>query len=222
MIQILDDIPCQKISQLTCSRNLFTALSHLFSGGGENLTNSLFKLAERCLQSEKTYPDLYNLGSNLATYAQANDIEQKQMCYEFNRLFVGPTPPIAPPYESVYLSEEHLLMQEQTIQVRRIYQSENLMTNAQGMIPDDFIGTELEFAAYLLTRAIEAFSAGKDAEGAKYLSVYQMFMQEHPRRWLPEFAATVSQNTCHPVFSVIVQVLLNTIEISLENDQKED
>lgn len=105
-------------------------------------------------------------------------------------------------------------MQEQTLAVRQSYQAENLMSVCQGSAPDDFIAAELEFAAYLLSRLREESSAGNSSKASKYRHLFNTFMEEHPRRWLPEFAAIVRENTQHPVFLPVMQVLLSTIQLS--------
>lgn len=196
------------------SISTFLALSHLFIGGGEQLSRTLPELAKSSQSLGRELPNIMKISQSLANYAQVKPFEFQQMCFEFNRLFVGPDSPVAPPYESVYLSQDRLVMQEQTLEVRKMYQSENLMTTMQGSTPDDFISTELEFAAYLLSRVIQESSAGNSSNATKYRHLFNVFMQEHPRRWLQVFATIVSENTQHPVFLLVMQVLLSTIELS--------
>lgn len=129
------------------------------------------------------------------------------MTYEFNRLFVGPTTPEAPPYESVYLSPDHLVMGKQTLAVRKIYMQENLQSEGQGHEPDDFIATELEFAAYLLNRIMESQVAKNDIQIQHYKTRYRQFWTQHPSLWLGVFAQRIRQSTHHPVFSAVSEVL---------------
>lgn len=200
--------------QLIGSISTLLALSHLFAGGGEQLPRTLIELAESSQTLVREFPHLMQIGHSLANYTQVKQFEFQQMGYEFNRLFVGPMSPVAPPYESVYLSQDCLVMQEQTLEVRKMYQAENLMAASQGTAPDDFIATELEFAAYLLNRADQELSEGNSSIAMEYLSLFNVFMQEHPRRWLKQFAAVVCENARHPVFPLLMQVLLSTIELS--------
>jgi putative dimethyl sulfoxide reductase chaperone len=208
------DTTNHKSGLLICSISTFLALSHLFIGGGEQLSRTLPELAKSSQSLGRELPKIMKIGQSLANYAQAKPIEFQQMCFEFNRLFVGPGSPVAPPYESVYLSQDRLVMQEQTLEVRKLYQLENLMTTSQGTTPDDFIATELEFAGYLLNRVIQESNAGNSSNATKYRHLFNVFMQEHPRRWLQVFATIVSENTRHPVFLLVMQVLLSTIELS--------
>jgi TorA maturation chaperone TorD len=199
---------------LTGSISTLLALSHLFTDGGEQLSRTLPALTKASQSLGREFPDIIQIGHSLASYTQVEPFEFMQMCFEFNRLFVGPTSPLAPPYESVYLSQDRLVMREQTLEVRRMYQSENLMATLQGTTPDDFIATELEFAAYLLNRASQELSEENPAKGLEYLDFYNLFMQEHPRRWLQLFATAVCENARHPVFPLIMKALMGTIELS--------
>lgn len=190
------------------------ALSRLFAGGGEELARTLPELAKSSQGLGREIPQLRQPAQSLAEYAESGPAEFRQMGFEFNRLFVGPDSPPAPPYESVYLSPERLVMQEQTLAVRQMYQAENLMIVSQGTAPDDFIAAELEFAAYLLNRAFAESAAGNSANALKYRDLFSSFMQEHPRRWLREFAEIVTENSRHPVFLPVMQVLLGTSELT--------
>ncbi|MDQ7094062.1 molecular chaperone TorD family protein [Desulfosporosinus sp. PR] len=199
---------------ITSSVSALLALSRLFAAGGEQMSHTLPELVKSTQNLGLKLPQMRQTGQDLAAYSQVKPLELRQMCFEFNRLFVGPTSPIAPPYESVYLSPERLVMQEHTLEVRQMYQAENLMATSQGTAPDDFIATELEFAAYLLNCVSRESSRGNSSNAVKYLDLYNEFMQKHPQRWLKLFAASVLENARHPVFPLIMQVLLGTIELA--------
>ena len=72
---------------------------------------------------------------------------------EFTRLFVGPSP--VPLYESVYRSKSGLVMQEETLEVRKKYMEAGLVVHPDRSFPDDHIGAELEFVFYLCQKAAE-------------------------------------------------------------------
>ncbi len=194
---------------LKIQSELLIALSVLFAKGGEKLTHTLDPL----VKSIAAFNDHYQLDelllSNkaLAQYSNSDDQSQLLMCYEFNRLFVGPTAPVAPPYESVYLSPDHLIMGDQTLAVRKIYTQENLQAQGQGHEPDDFIATELEFAAYLLTRIIDPQAAKNDIQIQHYTALYLKFWTQHPSLWLGLFAQRIREATRHPVFLALSEVL---------------
>lgn len=99
--------------------------------------------------------------------------------FDFNRLFVGPQRLQAAPYASVYLDENQLVMQEETLKVRAIYASIGLQVEEKNHIPDDFMGYELYFLAGLLELA--GADDVETAEAAK--SMHQEFLQKHIENW---------------------------------------
>ena len=98
---------------------------------------------------------------------------------EFNRLFIGPLP--VPLYESVYRSKSKLVMQEETLAVRRKYMEAGLVVNPRESFPDDHIGAELEFIFYLCQKAAQA-----EQEEARevFLRMQQDFFREHLIVWV--------------------------------------
>ncbi|HWQ40480.1 MAG TPA: molecular chaperone TorD family protein [Desulfosporosinus sp.] len=197
--------------------DLLLTLSLFFAEGGEKLPQTIGPLVKSCTAFAEYYKldKLLLSKETLAQCSGADDASYLLMCYEFNRLFVGPTAPVAPPYESVYLSPDHLMMGDQTLAVRKIYTQENLQASAQGHEPDDFIATELEFAAYLLSRLMDAQATRNDLQILHYKSLYHAFWTQHPSLWLGLFAQSISQSTHHPLFSALSDVLdtLTTLKL---------
>ncbi|TGE33743.1 molecular chaperone TorD family protein [Desulfosporosinus sp. Sb-LF] len=206
MTPFYEDCPPQV---LQIHAGLLLSLSLLFAKGGENLSQTLSPLVKSCTAfiAHFNLDKLLLAEETLAHYSNTDKDEYILMGYEFNRLFVGPTSPKAPPYESVYLSPDHLVMGEQTLAVRKIYTQENLQAFRQGREPDDFIATELEFAAYLLSRIVDAQSAKDGVQGQHYTTLLHMFWSQHLGRWLGPFAQAISESTKHPVFSALSEVI---------------
>ena len=98
---------------------------------------------------------------------------------EFTRLLVGPSP--IPLYESLYRSQSGLVMQEETLAVRRMYLKAGLVVHPDRSFPDDHIGAELEFVFYLCQRAVE--TKGEEQQMA-LLRMQQKFFQEHLVLWI--------------------------------------
>lgn len=189
---------------------MLSALSRLFAAGGENLDQSLFLLE----QSYSRWASVVEFGAelNLETFNKDVRTEWKtELTYEFNRLFVGPGSPAAPPYESVYLTNDRLVMQETTLDVRNWYRAENLRTANQSKEPDDFIATELEFAAYLLSRASELYQQNERVQALDYHRKYNAFWREHLGLWLPEFVRALFTHAESTVFKDIGELLVLTV-----------
>lgn len=115
---------------------------------------------------------------------------------DYNRLFFGPGPVIASPYESVYRSEEHLVFELQTLQVREAYAGFGLSAPMLNKEPDDHIGLEMGFLGALCVQAMDAIDAGDDAELKRLLAGVQSFLELHLLVWGPrclDLAASGSQ-----------------------------
>lgn len=98
-------------------------------------------------------------------------------------LFEGPDHVLACPYESVYLSDEHLTFEAQTLDVRAFYNRFGLQAPSVGKEPDDHIGLELSFISHLCALGLDAIDASDaDAETAMIASIGD-FLQQHLLRW---------------------------------------
>ncbi|MEL1135890.1 molecular chaperone TorD family protein [Desulfitobacterium sp. THU1] len=189
------------------------ALSRVFSAGGENLDKTLGSLSsayglwldERLGEHPEDREILHQL-----TKEQEGE-EPKSLVYEFNRLFVGPQSPPVPLYESVYRYSENLVMQESTLDVRQWYRSEGLSLAGRSNEPDDYIATELEFAAYLLSKAVEEYRKDQPQQAKIYKDKYNTFYREHLAVWLPSFVETLSASTREPLFITLGKIILRVV-----------
>lgn len=102
-------------------------------------------------------------------FAEADGADQEalriDLAADYNQLFLGMSAHPVAPYESVYTSEEGLMMQDARDEVLRAYRQWGLRVPDDFDLPEDHIALELEFMACLADRTREALEAGKDAEG---------------------------------------------------------
>ena len=103
-----------------------------------------------------------------------------EISWDFTQLFVGPYAFPAPPWESVYRSNEHLLYQDTAFEVRRDYLKYNFIPKNYPHEADDNIGFELDFMLQLSTDK----SALRDS---------RKFLQEHLTKWIPDFSCDVQK-----------------------------
>lgn len=94
----------------------------------------------------------------------------------FNKLFVGPGHLVAPPWESVYSSEDGLLFQRETLDVRGFYRRSGLAVPEQGRQADDHIAFELD---YMFHEAVR--------DDAESLDAQRRFVNAHLLAWVPLF-----------------------------------
>jgi len=94
----------------------------------------------------------------------------------------------ASPYESVWIDEEGLAMQEPMFQIRAIYKRHGLAAPDWRKRSDDHLVLQLQFVSHLLA------SDGDLHETAR-------FLDEHMLRWLPDFGARVAARSATPFYA---------------------
>lgn len=104
--------------------------------------------------------------------------------YEYNRLFVGPSILAAAPFESVYVREDRLTMQEETLSVRRCYEAAGIEVKEKNTIPDDHLALELEFLGFLVNEIGRLKEEGQSTEDVE--AFYRHFLNEHILNWVPK------------------------------------
>jgi TorA maturation chaperone TorD len=120
----------------------------------------------------------------LAESATANE-DAARVKADYNRLFFGPEKMKAPPYESVHRSQEGLVFEQETMEVRAAYAEFGLAAPRLNKEPDDHLGLELNFVAMLCVRGLDALERADDAELARILDGTARFLDEHLLQWGP-------------------------------------
>ena len=113
---------------------------------------------------------------------------------DHTRLFFGLEKTLAPPYASVYLSEEHLLFDKQTLEARQFYKQFDLKTDTQHREPDDHIGNEFFFLSFLCQKAAQAAQSRDDAAWRVYQKALKEFLSAHLLLWLDPFLSRIKKN----------------------------
>jgi TorA maturation chaperone TorD len=113
---------------------------------------------------------------------------------DYTRLFAGVSKTIAPLWESVYFNEERLIFQEQTIQVRQWYRRFGVEPENLHNEPDDHIGLELSFLAYLAKLGLQALDENDEVKFEQTLQAQRQFISEHPLRWVPIWCRSVKEH----------------------------
>lgn len=111
---------------------------------------------------------------------------------DYTRLFIGPEKVLTPPWESVHLSVDRLLFQEQTLQVREWYRRYGLESVHLYNEPDDHIGLELAFLAHLATLGAESASRQDHASLDRELDAQRAFLSEHLLKWALDWCESVT------------------------------
>ncbi len=136
--------------------------------------------------------DVSRQGALLLVRGAAGD--PVDLARDHQRLFVGPGPLLAAPYESVYRSREGLLFEEQTLQVRAAYRAFGLVAPELNREPDDHLGLELHFLAQVCLRTLDALDTGDEAAADAALAAHQAFLDDHLLTWAPDCLAKVAEH----------------------------
>jgi len=107
--------------------------------------------------------------------------------FDYTRLFIGLESTLAPPYESVYLSQDHVMFDKQTLKVRLFYEKYELQVPGKNVEPDDHIGYELHFIALLCHRIIAEFQEGRNEGADQTIVDLSNFLDRHLLLWLDAF-----------------------------------
>lgn len=116
---------------------------------------------------------------------------------EYQRLFIGPGPLPAPPWESYYRSKEQLLFEEWTYQVREQYHQFGLKYVRENNEPDDHLLLELEFMINLIDLCLLETQLDRFIE---LISSQHQFLEKHLTVWIPYFCKRVIQTTNSQLF----------------------
>jgi TorA maturation chaperone TorD len=96
-------------------------------------------------------------------------------------------------YESAYLSEKHLLMQDARDEVLAVYRSE-CVDKAEGWtVGEDHLAAELEFMQVLSERCAAAAAQGDTEVLAHNVQVQRAFLADHLMHWVPDFVRLVQR-----------------------------
>ena len=113
---------------------------------------------------------------------------------DYARLLVGPFNLLAPPYGSVYLEDERLVMGNSTADVQKRYKEAGLDVSTGFKDAPDHIAAELEFMHFLIFKEMEATNQGDVNSITTCLLNQQSFLEDHLGAWVPEFAGNVVDN----------------------------
>lgn len=162
------------------------------------VTNQLFE--DWPLEPEQTAGEvgLARLRGFCQNWNQTSFAQLKQ---EYARLFIDPEHIPVPLWESVYRNPEHLLFQEETLQVRRQYQRFGMRTPHLNSEPDDHLGLELQFIAYLSRLGLAAIEQEQPEKLDVILAGMRDFLTDHLLLWVGGCLHNLLEATDHPFYT---------------------
>lgn len=131
--------------------------------------------------------------------------------WDYTRLFVGPGPILAPPWESVYRSRERLLFEPTTLDVRRAYARFGLQAPRLNQEPDDHLGLELAFMLHLCGLGVQAAQAQDNVALDTALAAQRDFLSQHLLQWAPECLTRVTEHAHSDYYRGVAHLALGTL-----------
>ena len=136
--------------------------------------------------------------ARIAEYLRHRDSDTRQeLAVDYAHTFLGAgnyNELMAPPYESVYTSEEHLLMQDARDGAVACYRAEGLDLPDDNTTPEDHVGFEMQFMATLVERMAAALEEGDGERFGALVASQRGFFDGHLANWLPAFADDIDKH----------------------------
>ena len=148
----------------------------------------------------------------LKTIEDSTKAQIQQAIFDFTKLFIGPDHLKVPPYESVYVNHDRLVMAESTLKVRAFYEMCGVEINAKGKYPEDHMAFELEFLAYLYHQTLQ-----NEVERARI----RQFMQAHLAKWYREHLNEVIEKADTEYCKAWALIIRTVIEKDISDTEKE-
>lgn len=124
---------------------------------------------------------------------------------EHQRLFIGPGPLPAIPWESVYLGTDQIIFDKHTLAVRDFYKEWKMEVINLNKEPDDHMGIELAFIATMIKNSLLSNSFNDSSSLLNNLRAQLEFLDCHLLQWVDRYCAALSQSTCHDFYKGISQ-----------------
>lgn len=128
-------------------------------------------------------------------YKNSDDTVRKNLLVdysrEYSRLFcLGNAAAIS---ESVYVSPLHLTMQEQELEVSKLYKSCNFDMKHTANEPQDHLSYELMFISYLSKGTYQNIEKGDNTQAESLINLQKSFIKDHLLNWLGYFLSSVKK-----------------------------
>jgi len=153
-------------------------------------------------------PDFIMASSYLNKIDEHAHIDYEEILDDHLRLFGGLGTPTAPPYESVYLSEDHLMFQKPSLEVKRIYETYGWRSSLNGKVPEDHLGIELQFLNLLL----EKYHEIEDRICHKELAIdINKFIDNHLGTWIHSWNRDLQKNAASDFYKGIGYLIVASV-----------
>jgi TorA maturation chaperone TorD len=137
----------------------------------------------------------------------ASEETMQDLLWDYTRLFIGPYRLPCPPWESVYTSQNRLMMQDAADDARRVYAELGLAIDDPSVMPDH-IGAELNFLSLVYERAADGNSKQLDRT-----RIGMAFFRDHLMKWIPQFTADMEMAATTSLYRALARTTKNALEL---------
>lgn len=128
--------------------------------------------------------------------AEVKDDPRTELAVDFARLFIVRTAKsrgVPYPFESVYTSSEHIMMDDARDDVLAFYRQEGFQKRDSWNLAEDHIALELEFEQMLCERTIDALQKGEGGQVEALLERQHSFLKRHLAVWIDPFVEAMGE-----------------------------
>lgn len=109
----------------------------------------------------------------------------EQVSVEYTRLFVGPPKPAAPPWETMYRSDNVTVgFGDPTFEMRRLLREAGLQLSNENNQYEDHMGIELLYISVQCERLSCGLATGQEEMTNELAARIRLFAAEHPASWI--------------------------------------
>lgn len=150
--------------------------------------------------------------AKIARYCQQMpSIQPEQLEYDFSILFEGQGEMPAPPWGSVYLDKENILMGDSTLQYREFLSTFGLVNQSTIREPEDQFGLMLLAWVHL----IEQQPVTKRPSGEAALALLTEHLLPWAYRYLELVSSSQTEHQVYPLLAKITECYLKTLQTEL-------
>ncbi|CNH55571.1 TorD family cytoplasmic chaperone [Yersinia intermedia] len=150
--------------------------------------------------------------AKIARYCQQMpSIQPEQLEYDFSILFEGQGEMPAPPWGSVYLDKENILMGDSTLQYREFLSTFGLVNQSTIREPEDQFGLMLLAWVHL----IEQQPVTKPPSGEAALALLTEHLLPWAYRYLELVSSSQTEHQVYPLLAKITECYLKTLQTEL-------
>lgn len=183
--------------------------------------DDLFKQLKKMNLPENTgYKEMDEGYSLLKKYLRNHDPDPiTDLAVDYARVFLGAgvyEGIVAHPYESVYTSPEHLIMQDARDEVLALYHSKGLDKSDSWDIPEDHIALEFAYMSYLCQETLDAIEKEDVTNVFKLLKEQKEFLEHHLLNWIPDFCKDIEKCSSTDFYNGIAKLTKGYLSMEKE------